>query len=566
MGCFATPDIKEAARFGGDDLQQEYIQLGLLAVAALGSLVATIVAVVGLRRLSKLKQGLEQNEVVVKLTSLEGAQEKLERSIREDLRTAREEGGSSAKELREEIGKSIGSLAEVLRAQAAESARHQKEHLEQVTQNLRQNAADTAVQLEKNQDALLAAVKEIRDQVASNLEATKITAAEQAKNLGETLTTSLERFGSSQRDHSQQLFEIQRTQHEDFAKRLEALNETNTKAGEALKASLESQLSVLRKENGDKLEQMRVTVDEKLQGTLDKRLGESFKIVSERLEAVHQGLGEMQTLATGVGDLKRVLTNVKSRGSWGEVQLGALLEQILTPSQFLANATTSEFGNERVEYAIRLPGSGESDECLLPIDAKFPIEDYERLQAASEVGDVAAVEEASKALELRIKNSAKDISNKYIHPPKTTDFAILYLPTEGLYAEAIKRPGLSDELQRVHRVVIAGPTTLTAILNSLQMGFRTLAIQKRSSEVWQVLSEVKLEFGRFGPVLEKVKKKLQEASTQLDQVGVRERALNRKLRNVEIMPANDTPALLENLEEGLGLADDNEDTDVKMPA
>ncbi len=548
-------------------MQQEYIQWGLWGAAAAGSLLAMIVTLIGLTRLSRLAARLDEHEVITQLDRLETAQERLERSVREDLRMAREENGSSAKDLREEIARNIRILAEALRTQAVDTARHQKEHFEQVSHNLRQNSADTAAQLEKNQDALLVSVKEIRDQVASNLEAMKGAAADQAKTLGETLTSSLDRFGSSQREQSNQLFEIQRNQHEDFAKRLESLSETSTKSGEALKTSLENQLGVLRKENGDKLEQMRMTVDEKLQGTLDKRLGESFKIVSERLEAVHQGLGEMQNLATGVGDLKRVLTNVKSRGSWGEVQLGALLEQILTPSQYLANATTSEFGNERVEYAIRLPGSGESEECLLPIDAKFPIEDYERLQAASEAGDVQAVEDASKALELRIKNSAKDISNKYIRPPRTTDFAILFLPTEGLYAEAIKRPGLADELQRVHRVVIAGPTTLTAILNSLQMGFRTLAIQKRSSEVWQVLSEVKLEFGKFAPVLEKVKKKLQEASTQLDQVGVRERALNRKLRNVEILPANDAPALLENLEDELGLGDgDGEDQEVKVSA
>ncbi|ANL41433.1 DNA recombination protein RmuC [Rhizobium phaseoli] len=548
-------------------MEQEYIQWGLWGVAAVGSILAMIVALVGVKRLSRVVARLDERDVLAKLDRLEAAQEKLERSVREDLRTAREESSASAKDLREEVARNITILAEALRTQATETARHQKEHLEQVSHNFRQNSADTAAQLEKNQNALLVSVKEIRDQVGNTLETMKNATADQAKALGETLTISLDRFGTSQREQSQQLFEIQRNQYEDFTKRLESLSETSAKSGEALKTSLENQLGVLRKENGDKLEQMRVTVDEKLQGTLDKRLGESFKIVSERLEAVHQGLGEMQHLATGVGDLKRVLTNVKSRGAWGEVQLGALLEQILTPSQYIANAMTSEFGNERVEYAIRLPGSSESEECLLPIDAKFPIEDYERLQAASEVGDAAAVEEASKALELRIKNSAKDISNKYIRPPRTTDFAILFLPTEGLYAEAIKRPGLADELQRVHRVAVAGPSTLAALLNSLQMGFRTLAIQKRSSEVWQVLSEVKLEFSKFGPVLEKVKKKLQEASTQLDHVGVRERALNRKLRNVEILGANDAPALLENLcDELVPSDDDSEDTDTRVLA
>jgi DNA recombination protein RmuC len=312
-------------------------------------------------------------------------------------------------------------------------------------------------------------------------------------------------------------------------------------------------LTTLRSENSEKLEQMRVTVDEKLQGTLELRLTESFKVVSERLEAVHQGLGEMQTLATGVGDLKRVLTNVRSRGSWGEVQLGALLEQILTSGQYIANAAVKDVGGERVEYAIRLPGADTGEEVLLPIDAKFPIEDYERLQTASEAGDGAAVELASRALELRVRNSAKDISTKYINPPRTTDFAILFLPTEGLYAEIIRRPGLCDDLQRNLRIVVAGPTTLTALLNSLQMGFRTLAIQKRSSEVWQVLGGVKTEFARFGPALEKVKKKLQEASNHLDSVDVRRRAMDRQLRGVEAAETMAVTELLDVVEEDLGI-------------
>ena len=547
-------------------MQQEYIQWALWGSAACSSFVALIVAFLIANRLSRLAAKFDTDPNAAKLTALETAQERIERNVRDDLRAAREEGTASAKELREEVSKSIGTLAETLRSQSAEAARHQKEHLEQVSQNLRQMASDSATQFEKNQEALLAAFREIRDQVAQNLDTMKMDAIERTKALNETLTGSLDRFSLTSREQTQQMFEIQRTQHEDFRKRLEVLSETNAQSGEALKLSVENQLGVLRKENGDKLEQMRVTVDEKLQGTLDKRLGESFKIVSERLEAVHQGLGEMQNLATGVGDLKRVLTNVKSRGSWGEVQLGALLEQILTQAQYVANAVMSEFGNERVEYAIRLPGSGETEECLLPIDAKFPIEDYERLQAASEIGDVSAVEDASKALENRIKNSAKDISGKYIRPPRTTDFAILFLPTEGLYAEIIRRSGLCDELQRSHRVVVAGPTTLTAILSSLQMGFRTLAIQERSSEVWQVLSAVKEEFGKFGPVLEKVKKKLQEASNQIDNVEVRGRAINRKLRNVEILPANDGQALLENLEDELGLDEVDDEADSKILA
>ncbi|MBY3397360.1 DNA recombination protein RmuC [Rhizobium laguerreae] len=547
-------------------VDQEYIQWSLWGAAAFSSFVSLLVVFVVISRLSRLAGKLDADPAAAKLNALEMAQERIERNVRDDLRAAREEGTASAKDLREEVTKSIAALAETLRTQSAEAAKQQKENLDQVSQTLRQMASDSAAQFSKNQEALLTTFRELRDQVIQNLDAMKADAGERTKALTETVTASLDRFAKNSIEQNQQMFDIQRAQHEDFGKRLEVLSEKNAQTGEALKLSVENQLGVLRKENGEKLEQMRVTVDEKLQGTLDKRLGDSFKIVSERLEAVHQGLGEMQNLATGVGDLKRVLTNVKSRGSWGEVQLGALLEQILTPAQYVANATMSEFGNERVEYAIRLPGSGETEECLLPIDAKFPIEDYERLQAASEIGDIAAVEEASKALETRIKNSAKDISSKYIRPPKTTDFAILFLPTEGLYAEIIRRPGLCDDLQRTYRVTVAGPTTLTAILSSLQMGFRTLAIQERSSEVWQVLSAVKEEFGKFGPVLEKVKKKLQEASNQIDNVEVRGRAINRKLRNVEILPANDAQVLIETLEEDLGFDDDDAEADGKLSA
>ena len=278
---------------------------------------------------------------------------------------------------------------------------------------------------------------------------------------------------------------------------------------------------------------MRRTVDEKLQGTLEKRLNDSFKLVSERLEAVQRGLGEMQTLAAGVGDLKKVLTNVKTRGTWGEIQLGALLEQMLAPEQYAVNAAPRRDGGERVEYAVRLPGPAEGEEVLLPIDAKFPVEDYHRLVEAAERGDAAAVDAASKALEVRIRGCAKDIRDKYLCPPRTTDFGILFLPTEGLYAEVVRRPGLVEALQRDFKVSVAGPTTLTALLNSLQMGFRTLAIQKRSSEVWKVLEDVKKEFGKFGEVIEKIEKKLTEASNQLQNVHVRSRVLERKLKDVQ---------------------------------
>jgi DNA recombination protein RmuC len=274
-------------------------------------------------------------------------------------------------------------------------------------------------------------------------------------------------------------------------------------------------------------------------------LGESFKLVSERLEQVHQGLGAMQQLASDVGGLQRVLTNVKTRGGWGEVQLGALLEQVLTPEQFERNVRTREESGEMVEYAIKLPGDGNGAAVWLPIDAKFPVEDYHRLIAAQESSDVVASEVAMKQLEVQLRKGAKDICAKYINPPKTTDFALMFLPTEGLYAEAIRRVGLVEQVQRDCRVVFAGPTTLAALLNSLQMGFRTLAIQQRSSEVWNLLASVKAEFGKFGDSLSKVKDKLDQASSDMEKVAVRSRALTKKLRDVEEMPSNPQPLLPE---------------------
>jgi len=283
-----------------------------------------------------------------------------------------------------------------------------------------------------------------------------------------------------------------------------------------------------------------------LHATLEQRLGASFALVSDRLEQVHKGLGEMQTLATGVGDLRHLLTNVKQRGTWGEYQLGALLEQVLAPDQFARNVSTRPGSRERVEFAIRLPGPAEStgDPVWLPVDAKFPQEDYQRLCDAAERADAPAVETAARALEAKILSDARSIHEKYVEPPYTTDFAILFVPTEGLYAEVIRRPGLVDQIQREHRIVVAGPTTLHAILSSLQMGFRTLAIQKRSSEVWSVLSAVKTEFAKFGTVLAKVQKKLNEASNEIENSAVRSRAIERKLRSVESLPEGDARQVL----------------------
>ena len=312
---------------------------------------------------------------------------------------------------------------------------------------------------------------------------------------------------------------------------------------ESVRSIVDLRLKQLQEDNSKQIDKMRATVDEKLQGTLEKRLGESFKLVSDRLEQVHQGLGAMQQLASDVGGLQKVLSNVKTRGGWGEVQLGALLEQVLTSDQFARNVKTRQDSGEHVDFAIKLPGDENGAPVWLPIDAKFPTEDYQRLVAAQEAGDVAAIDGAMKSLETELKRGAKDICAKYINPPKTTDFAIMFLPTEGLYAEAIRRVGLVEQVQRDCRVVFAGPTTLAALLNSLQMGFRTLAIQKRSSEVWNLLAGVKTEFGKFGEALSAVKDKLDQAARKMEDVDVRSRALTKKLRDVEELPSNPQPFL-----------------------
>jgi DNA recombination protein RmuC len=357
--------------------------------------------------------------------------------------------------------------------------------------------------------------------------------AQSSTLLSQALTTQVGQFGA-----------LQAERLEAFARELNRFSLGLDERFERLKMTVEGRLAAIQADNANKLEEMRRTVDEKLHATLEQRLGESFKLVSDRLEQVHRGLGEMQTLAAGVGDLKRVLTNVKTRGTWGEVQLSALLEQLLTADQFASNVATRPGSNERVDFAIRLPGKDDGAVVWLPIDAKYPIEDYQRLLDAQERADPVAVEEASRAIETRLKNEAKSIHEKYVSPPHTTDFAMLYLPLEGLYAEALRRPGLAETLQRDFRVSLAGPTTLAALLNSLQMGFRTLAIEQRSAEVWAVLGAVKTEFGKFGEALAHTRKKLDEASNSIAKAETRTRQLSRKLKDVEALPAAESEQLI----------------------
>lgn len=330
-----------------------------------------------------------------------------------------------------------------------------------------------------------------------------------------------------------------------FSKRLADLTIMNETKLEKIRSTVEEKLILLQEDNNKKLEQMRATVDEKLHATLEQRLGDSFKLVSERLELVHKGLGEMKTLANGVGDLRKVLTNVKTRGTLGELQLENLLEQTLTVEQYDKNVATKKGSADRVEFAVKIPDKNSKDQYIhLPIDSKFPIEDYQRLLDALEEDNAQAATEYGKLLDARIKNEARSIKEKYIDPPNTTDFAIMFLPLEGLFAEVLRKPGLWESIQREYRIVIAGPTTLSAVLNSLQLGFQTLAIQKRSSEVWQLLGAVKTEFGKFGDVLDKTQKKLQEASNTIDQATTRTRAIERKLRQVQELPAAESSQLL----------------------
>ncbi|WP_374571946.1 DNA recombination protein RmuC [Phenylobacterium sp.] len=475
------------------------------AVAALLSCALAIYA------LMTRHTGKPMSEAVDRLDRLEGALRDMAATARDDARLAREDQRGA-----------VTTLQAALEGRFATFSQEQTEHLKA----MRQEASDGRAKLEESvkqssetfartQTTRLAETNQAMKELAERLEKANVTAREaQEKALGTV------------------------------AQRVQALTEANDKKQESIREALTTNLGELRKDNEAKLEQMRATVEEKLQGTLEARLGESFKQVSERLEAVHKGLGEMQTLATGVGDLKRVLTNVKSRGGWGEVQLGMLLEDMLTPEQFEKNVRIRPEATEIVEFAVRLPGKGDGAPVYLPIDAKFPHEDYERLLIAQEAGAVDEVEQAGAALERAVRGQARTISDKYVHPPFSTDFAIMYLPTEGLFAEIIRRPGLCGDLQTKHRVIVTGPTTLTAVLNSLQMGFRTLAIEKRSSEVWQVLAAAKAEFGRYAQVWDKLSKQLATAQNTINDAGVRTRALERTLRKVEQaeLPAPDLAA------------------------
>ena len=368
-------------------------------------------------------------------------------------------------------------------------------------------------------------------------------AARAAKAQREELNESLRSLGETNLKSISEIGNILKSQLETVAAQTGKLTESNAARLEGLRSVVDARLQQLQEDNSRQIEKMRATVDEKLQGTLERRLGESFKIVSDRLEQVHKGLGTMQQLASDVGGLQRVLTNVKTRGGWGEVQLGAVLEEMLMPDQFTRNFRPKPETNEIVEFAVKLPGEGNDQPVWLPIDAKFPVEEHQRLRDAQEKGDLGLIESAARNLETQLKKNARDICRKYINSPVTTNLAIMFLPTEGLYAEAIRRLGLVEQVQRECRVVFAGPTTLFAILSSLQMGFRTLAIQKSSSQVWNLLASVKTEFGKFGSLLEGVKKKLDQAANQIEDVARKSRTIQKRLDRVEQLPSHPEPLL-----------------------
>ena len=426
-------------------------------------------------------------------------------------------------------------------AQAAQQEQEQEQEQEQVLRHqallARINGNSESLTRELRRD-ITESSREARQELTHNLATFQQTLVQQGAEATRTQNTQIDAFG-------QQLALLQKTLSDTLSTQLSSLSEANVRRMSEIRETLEKQLAQLQTNNAAKLDEMRATVDEKLQSTLQQRLGESFKQVADRLEQVHKGLGEMQTLAQGVGDLKHLLTNVKTRGIFGEAQLASLLEQVFVPDQYAMQVATRPGSKNVVDFAIKLPGKADSGEPLwLPIDAKFPNEDYERLLDAQGRADVVAAELAGRALEQRIRLEARSIADKYVEPPYTTDFAILFLPTEGLYAEVLRRPGLMEALQREHRVTLAGPTTLLAMLSSLQMGFRTLALEKRSSEVWQVLGAVKTEFGKFGDVLAKVKAQTETVLKSLDSAQTRSRAMGRALKNVESLPETQAQTLI----------------------
>jgi DNA recombination protein RmuC len=514
--------------------------------ALLVVVIVCLLVVIGLQvALLRRKNEMDLTPLREIANGVDRSYERGERAVREEIAKNRDETSNAARQSREETVATLKHFNESLVTTIGEMAKLEKSQLDVFSDRLDKLTLANEQKLDKMRETIERRLGVLQDENGKKLAEIRQDATTNAQKNRDEVTAALKTFNESVGKSISDFTTGQRRDFTTFVEQLTKLTESNETRMEKVRTTVEEKLKTIQEDNAKSLEQMRQTVDEKLQGTLDKRLGESFKQVSERLEQVHKGLGEMQSLATGVGDLKRVLTNVKTRGTWGEVQLDAMLEQVLTPDQYGKNVATKDDGN-RVEFAIKLPGRGENkdDVVWLPIDAKFPIEDYQRLIDAHDQGNSEAAEIAGKQLECRIKACAKDICDKYLCPPKTTDFGILFLPTEGLFAEVIRRVGLAEVVQRECRVVIAGPSTLWSILNSLQMGFRTLAIEKRSSEVWNLLAAVKTEFSKYGEVLDKVQKKLQEATNTIDKTAVRSRAIERRLREVHELPLEEAESVL----------------------
>ena len=552
----------------------------LVIVTLLAILMAALCVAMLYRMRCAISPALDQ-----RLVAIEGSISRSDTLVRDEFARGRDESRDAARSLREEITTQFASLATSVRGSladfamgqntrledfagrlneakttAAADARTLREEIQATLQRLGDNVGTRIGDLTTAQGEKLDAVtsqigtltegnerrqETLRANVETKLVELKTDAATSAKAQREEVTGSLKNLGGTLTQTLEQMAQAQRERLDHVSVAVAELTQKSGQQQETLRATVEQRLDAIRTENAEKLEGIRQTVDEKLQSTLNERLGASFQVVSEWLERVHKSMGEMQNLANGVGDLKRLLTNVKARGTWGEVALGNILEEMMAPDQFGRNVEIVPGSNQRVEYAIRLPGDGNTP-VWLPLDSKFPCEDYERLEDARQRGDIEAVEIAARAIETAIRLAARDITKKYIHAPHSTDFAVLFLPTEGLFAEVIRRPGLTDALQRDCHVMVAGPTNLVSLLVAFRMGFRSLAIQRRSGEVWRVLSAVKTEFGKFGGMLDKVSRKLREAQTVVDdEAGVRRRAIDRKLRGLEVLPEIEAATVLE---------------------
>lgn len=564
----------------------------LAAAASLG-----VIALVIWRKLTLAASQSDPTQLSSRFDEQRRSLNSVQSLIREEFGLNRSEAGNAFRAVREEVAGHITSLSnsndqkfELLRqgidqkiigfqeqigarvvgigADVTLASRNLTDTLGAQLNDLRQTVTEMIIQNHKSQRDQTESLASSFEALSTRLQQAHLTLAEAVETkfnmFQQSADTKLQQVRSDLARNAQQLRDDTRQTLGTFGDSVRTgiveMTHFQKTESEQLRSVVDQRLHTLHVENEQKLEQMRQTVDEKLQGTLEARLGESFKQVSDRLDQVHRGLGEMQSLATGVGDLKKVLTNVKSRGIWGEIQLGNLLEQTLAPEQFEKNVPTTGT-NERVEFAIKLPGASGSDSHVwLPIDSKFPMEDYQRLVDASERGDIERMEFASRQLEAVLKNCARDIKEKYLAPPATTDFGVLFLATESLYAEAVRRNGLAEYVQREHRVIFAGPTTLSALLSSLRMGFRTLAIQQRTTEVWDLLGAVKNEFGKYADLLGKVKKKLEQASNSIDDAERKTRTIHRKLRNVEAPQLERSPGLLPaavNSEIAIDFADDD---------